>query len=43
MDGEVEAGYHEAQFDAPSPASGVYLYRLVAGSFANVRRMVIVR
>ena len=28
VEGEQEAGYHEAQFDDPGLASGVYLYRL---------------
>lgn len=42
VNGEMEAGYHEVQFDASWPASGVYLYRLQAGSFVETRKLVLV-
>jgi hypothetical protein len=41
--GEQEAGYHEAVFDATGVASGVYLYRLQAGSFVQTKRMLILK
>ena len=41
--GEQEAGYHEAVFDGRNLASGVYIYRLTAGSTALARKMTILR
>ena len=43
VQGEQEAGYHEAVFDASGMASGVYLYRLKAGDFVQTRRIVLIR
>jgi len=43
VQGEREAGYHEAVFDASGLASGVYLYRLQAGDFIQTKRLVLVR
>ncbi|MCK5571829.1 MAG: T9SS type A sorting domain-containing protein, partial [Bacteroidetes bacterium] len=42
-DGRYPAGVHEFRFDATGLASGVYLYRLEAGSFVQTRRMLLVR
>jgi hypothetical protein len=41
--GEVEAGYHDVNFDATNLASGVYLYRLTAGGYVQARRLVYLR
>ena len=35
VQGEQEAGFHESVFDASGLASGVYLYRLTAGSYVE--------
>jgi WD40 repeat protein len=43
VEGEQEAGFHEAVFDASGLASGVYLYRLTAGSFVDTRKLILVR
>ena len=43
LEGEMEAGFHEAVFDAPGLASGVYLYRLTAGSYVETRKLALVR
>ena len=43
QNGEQQAGYHEVQFDASHLASGVYLYRLTAGSFVETRKLLLVR
>ena len=40
---EVEAGYHEVQFDGATLASGVYFYRLQAGDFVHSKKLMIVR
>jgi parallel beta-helix repeat protein len=38
-----DAGVHEVKFDGSNLASGVYLYRLTAGSFVVTRKLVLVR
>jgi len=43
VQGEQEAGFHEAVFDASGLASGVYLYRLTAGSYVETRKLALVR
>lgn len=43
IDGIVTAGEHAVDFDASRLANGVYFYRLKAGEFASVRRMVLVK
>lgn len=42
-DGELVAGYYEADFNASSYASGVYFYRIDAGNYSSVKRMVLVK
>jgi hypothetical protein len=41
--GEQGAGWHEAVFDGSLLPSGVYLYRLEAGSFTQSRTMLLVK
>jgi hypothetical protein len=43
VNGEIEAGHHEVQFDAPGLASGVYFYRLQAGGYTQTRKLLLVR
>jgi hypothetical protein len=42
-EGVKQAGYHEVTFSAAGLASGVYLYRLDAGSFTTTRKMVLMK
>lgn len=37
------AGYHTVSFDASKLSSGVYIYRIVAGSFTASQKMVLVK
>jgi hypothetical protein len=42
VEGEQEAGRHEVKFDAAGLSSGVYFYRLQAGSFVATRNLLLV-
>ena len=41
--GEEEAGYHEVKFDASALASGVYFYRLQAGSYVDTKKLLLLK
>ena len=43
VNGRKEAGVHEIKFDGSALASGVYFYRLQAGSFVQTKKLVILR
>jgi PKD repeat protein len=43
VDESQEAGFKSLTFDASSVTSGVYYYRIVAGEFTQVKRMVLMR
>ncbi len=43
VDGPKDAGLHEARFEPLELASGIYLYRIVAGTFTEVRKLVLLR
>ena len=38
-----KSGIHSAKFNASNLASGIYFYRLVAGNFTSVKKMVLVK
>jgi hypothetical protein len=38
-----EAGYHQVEWDAAGFASGIYYYRIQAGKYQNVKKMVLLR
>lgn len=42
QNGEQEAGYHEAHFDGSRLSSGVYLYRMQAGSYVETKKLLLV-
>ena len=41
--GDYEAGSYKVVFNASQLASGVYFYRLVAGDFVNVKKLVLLK
>ena len=41
--GEMNAGLHEVTFDATKFASGVYFYRLQAGSFVDTKKLILLK
>ena len=43
VDGEQGAGYYAVQWDASGVSGGVYFYRLEAGSFAETKKMMLMR
>jgi len=43
VNGAQNAGYHTVTFDANRLASGVYIYRMQAGSFVQTQKMLLVK
>jgi hypothetical protein len=38
---DIDAGYHEIQFNATNLASGVYFYRIQAGSCVETKKLML--
>jgi aminopeptidase N len=43
VNGTQDAGYRSVQFDASQLPSGIYIYRLTAGSFSEMKKMILMR
>jgi len=43
VSGEVDTGYHDVTFDGKGLSGGVYFYRMQAGDFVQVRKLVMLR
>jgi len=43
VDGIQQSGYHQVNFNGSNMASGLYYYRLIAGSFSDVKRLMLVK
>jgi hypothetical protein len=43
VDQDIDAGYHEVQFDGRKLASGAYFYRLQAGDFFQTRKLLLLK
>jgi hypothetical protein len=40
---QLKSGYHQYEFDASNLASGVYIYRIIAGDFVETKKMVLLQ
>jgi hypothetical protein len=40
---ELEAGWYEKTFDASTLSTGVYIYRIQAGSYVNTKKMLLIK
>jgi hypothetical protein len=38
-----KAGYYEVKFDGSSVASGIYFYKIVAGDYSSVKKMMLIK
>jgi glucuronoarabinoxylan endo-1,4-beta-xylanase len=43
VNGEIEAGYHEVNFDASKLSSGIYFYRLQAGNVVDMKKVILMK
>lgn len=43
VDGYQSAGYHEVRFEGAKLSSGIYIYKLIAGNFVSVKKMLMVK
>jgi hypothetical protein len=43
VNSDIEPGYHEIQFNATKLASGLYFYRIQAGSYVETKRLMLLR
>jgi hypothetical protein len=42
VNGDIDAGYHEVTFDASGLASGVYFYRMTAGTYVDTKKLLLI-
>ena len=40
---EMEAGWYSREFNAPNYSSGIYIYRMQAGTYVNTRKMILIK
>lgn len=43
VNGNIEAGSHSVDFDASGLSSGIYFYRLIAGDFNEIKKMMLIK
>ncbi len=43
LNDKLEAGYHEAEWDASQYPSGIYFYQLTVGNFESVKKMILIK
>jgi len=43
VDGNLDAGYHTAEWNGSNVASGIYLYRIETANFVDTKKMVLLK
>ncbi len=43
IDNNLESGYHKVKFNASNLSAGVYFYKIEAGDFVNVKKLVLIK
>jgi hypothetical protein len=43
VDREMEAGYYNVNWNASQLASGIYIYRIISGSFVSTKKMILMK
>jgi hypothetical protein len=43
VNGNVEAGYHQAEFNGSDLSSGLYIYKIETDGFTDVKKMILVK
>ncbi len=43
VDQQMDAGYHSVNWDASQLASGIYIYRIISGSFISTKKMILMK
>jgi hypothetical protein len=43
LDKPMEAGYHQVEFNSQNLSSGIYFYRIEAGEFQDVKKMILIK
>ncbi len=43
LDKELDAGFHEVDFNGAGLPSGIYLYKMIAGDFIETKKMILLR
>jgi hypothetical protein len=43
VNGTLSAGYHSVSFNASDLSSGIYIYKITAGNFVSVKKMMLLK
>ena len=43
VNSELSAGIHNVKFDAENLSSGIYFYKLKAGSYTDIKKMLLLK
>lgn len=43
VSGQLSAGYHEVEWDASNVNSGIYFYKIQAGDFTEIKKMILMK
>ena len=43
IDGNMDAGYHTAKWNADAHPSGVYFVKMIAGKYVNTQKLMLIK